>query len=238
MIYNMENSLTFRSKMSYWLSSNIAQWVVIASFVVLTIWKDNMAYFLGIAFVLLVMWARKWEWGFLGLTKPTSWTTVWVQALVYSILLLVGVDMIITPIIESISGQTVDVSALDGIRGNFISYMIFILFMWVVAAFGEEFIYRGFLVNRLGVLLGNTKANMWVAVILSSILFGMAHRYQGISGMINTGLVGFFIGVIFISNKNRLWATILTHGIYDVIGITLIYLDMDKIIFGSLKGLL
>jgi membrane protease YdiL (CAAX protease family) len=146
--------------------------------------------------------------------------------------------MILTPVVEVMSGEQIDVSSLDGLRGNFVGYAIFILFMWVVAAFGEEFVYRGLLVQRLGVLLGDSKASMWMAVILSSILFGFAHRYQGISGMISTGMVGFILGTLFINSKNRLWLTILTHGVYDVIGITLIYLDMDKQVYGLLKNLI
>ena len=79
---------------------------------------------------------------------------------------------------------------------------------------------------------------MWIAVIISSILFGIAHRYQGMAGMISTGIVGLFFGIIFIKNKNGLWLTILTHGVYDVIGITFIFMDIDKKVYGLLKNLL
>ena len=234
----MAESLTFRTKMGLWLSSSPVQWVVIIAFTAMTIWKDNIAYFLGIVFVLLLLWARRWEWGFIGLTKPTSWGKVWLQAIILSVLLLVVVDIILTPMVEVISGEPIDVSALDGLRGNFLSYVIFILFMWVVAAFGEEFVYRGLMVRRLGFLLGDNRRGLWMAVIFSSVLFGIAHRYQGLSGMISTGTVGFVMGAIFINSKNRLWLTILTHGVYDVIGITLIYLDMDKAVYGLLKDLI
>ena len=234
----MEEALTFRNKMSQWLSSSIAHWVVIIAFVVLTIWKDNIAYFLGIAFVLLLLWARKWEWSFIGLVKPKSWRKVWLQSISISVILLIVVDMMFTPLVEILLEEPIDVSGLDGIRGNFLSYAIFILFMWIIAAFGEEFVYRGLLVKRLGFLLGNNKSAMWIAVIFSSILFGIAHRYQGLSGMISTGTVGLIFGVIFIKSKNRLWLTILTHGVYDVIGITLIYLNMDEEIYGLLKNLI
>jgi membrane protease YdiL (CAAX protease family) len=234
----MEEKLTFRTKMGLWSSSSPTQWVVIIAFTAMTIWQDNIAYFLGIAFVLLLLWARRWDWSYIGLTKPMSWGRVWLQAIVLSILLLVVVDLILTPMVEVFSGEEVDLSDFDGLRGNFVSYIIFIVFMWVVAAFGEEFVYRGLMVRRLGFLLGDNKSGLWMAVIFSSILFGIAHRYQGLSGMISTGTVGFIMGAIFINSKNRLWLTILTHGVYDVIGITLIYLDMDKQAYGLLKNLI
>lgn len=234
----MEHPTTFRNKMSQLLSRNSVQWAVIIGFTALTIWKDNIAYFLGITFVLLLLWAKKWDWSTIGLIKPASWKKVWIHAILLSVILLVAVDIIYTPFIEIWFEDHIDVSALDGLRGNFLSYVIFIVFMWIVAAFGEEFVYRGLLVKRLGFLLGDTKSAMWLAVICSSILFGLAHRYQGTVGMISTGTVGLIFGILFLKSKNKLWLTILTHGIYDVFGITLIYLDRDKEVYGLLKNLI
>ena len=234
----MKESLTFRKRMNQWLSSKSVEWAVILAFIGLTIWKDNIAYFLGIVFVLLLLWSKKWDWKIIGLIKPQSWKKVWFQAISLSLIILVVIDIMFTPFLELLFEEQVDVSALDGLRGNFVSYIIFIVFMWIVAAFGEEFVYRGLLVKRLGLLLGNKKYSLWIAVIASSLLFGIAHRYQGIMGMINTFTVGLIFGVIFIKSKNKLWLTILTHGVYDVIGITLIYLNRDKEIYGLLKNLI
>lgn len=234
----MEGRLTFRTKTGNWLNSNLLQWIVVIAFLILTIWIDNLAYFLGLAYILLLLWAKRWDWKLIGIYKPKSWIKLWAKAFVISILLIVFVDIILTPILEVTIGAQPDISALDGIRGNFLSYVIFILFMWVVAAFGEEFVYRGLLVQRLGILLGNTNAAFWMAVICSSVLFGLAHQYQGVSGMISTGIVGFVFGAIYMKSKNRLWLTILSHGIYDTILITLIFLDYDKEVFNLLKGLL
>ena len=234
----MKETLTFRKRMNQWLGSKTVHWAVILGFTALTIWKDNIAYFLGITFVLLLLWAKKWDWNIIGLINPSSWKKVWLQAIYSSLIILLVVDIIVMPIIELLLDKEVDLSALDGLRGNFLSYIIFIVFMWIVAAFGEEFVYRGLLVKHLSYLLGNNNSATWVAVLFSSILFGMAHRYQGIVGMINTGIVGLIFGIIFIKSKNKLWLTILTHGVYDVIGITLIYLDIDKEIYGLLKNLI
>jgi membrane protease YdiL (CAAX protease family) len=234
----MKENISFRDKMGLWLSSSSAHWIVIVLFTALTIWVDSGSYFLGIAFVLLLLWSSRWQWSTIGLIKPVGWLNVWMQAILYSVLLLVVVDMMLVPIVEHYSGEQVDLSSLNGIKGNFLSYLIFIGFMWVVAAFGEEFVYRGLLVERLASLFGHTKTALWCAVIISSVLFGLAHRYQGISGMLTTGVVGFAMGALFINNKNRLWLTILTHGVYDVIGITLIYLDREREVYDLLKNLM
>ena len=188
--------------------------------------------------MIILLWSNRWNWSLIGLYRPKSWKGVWAQALGISVVLVVLIDIIITPLVENSTGVKIDISSLDGIRGNFLSYLIFLLFMWIVAAFGEEFVYRGLLVQRLGAVLGNTNAAYWIAVLSSSILFGLAHKYQGISGMISTGIVGFIFGSIYVKSKDRLWLTILTHGIYDTILITLIYLDVDNYLFDLVKNLL
>ncbi|HMC00384.1 MAG TPA: CPBP family intramembrane glutamic endopeptidase [Flavobacteriaceae bacterium] len=87
-------------------------------------------------------------------------------------------------------------------------------------------------------LLGDNKSTMWIAVTFSSLLFGLGHEYQGASGMISTGVVSLILDAIFIKNKNLLWFTILTHGFYDVIGITLIYFSLEQDVYNILKNLI
>lgn len=230
--------MTIREKSNQWLSHDLVQLGVIIVFVALTLWMNNVAYFFGIAYVLLLMWSKRWEWSALGIIRPDNWKAVWSQAIFFSIgLFLVG-DLLITPIIEHLTKENINVSALNGIRGNLVNYLVFIAFMWVVAAFGEEFIYRGFLIHRVGQLFGGGKVAPWIAAIMAAILFGLAHRYQGISGMITTGLFGFAFGILFIKSRYRLWLTILTHGLYDVIGITLIYLNKDQEVYSLLRNML
>lgn len=60
----------------------------------------------------------------------------------------------------------------------------------VTAGVCEEFLYRGFAMaafSRWGL-------PAWVAVIGSSILFGMAHLYQGRSGLVGTTILGLLFG--------------------------------------------
>jgi membrane protease YdiL (CAAX protease family) len=64
--------------------------------------------------------------------------------------------------------------------------MIPYLALAVTAGLCEEFLYRGF---AMGVL---TKAGLpiWGVVLLSSILFSMAHLYQGRGGLVSTLVIG------------------------------------------------
>ena len=102
--------------------------------------------------------------------------------------------------------------------------------MWVIAAFGEEFFFRGYVMNRLAHIMGNKKSSWIIAAILSSVVFGIAHGYQGLSGMISTGTVGLILGLAFYHNRNNLVIGMLAHGIYNTYGLTLIYFGKELVI--------
>lgn len=60
----------------------------------------------------------------------------------------------------------------------------------VTASLCEEFLYRGFALAAI-VRAGSPA---WAAVVISSILFGLAHIYQGRAGSISTMLLGALFG--------------------------------------------
>jgi uncharacterized protein len=65
------------------------------------------------------------------------------------------------------------------------------LVLAVTAGLCEEFLYRGFamaVLTRLG-------AVAWIAVLASSVLFGLAHLYQGRGGLVSTMMVGVVLGI-------------------------------------------
>jgi membrane protease YdiL (CAAX protease family) len=60
----------------------------------------------------------------------------------------------------------------------------------VTAGFCEEFLYRGFAMAALS----NVGLPTWLVVLLTSLLFGLAHTYQGRSGIVGTSLLGMVLG--------------------------------------------
>jgi membrane protease YdiL (CAAX protease family) len=60
----------------------------------------------------------------------------------------------------------------------------------VTAGLCEEFLYRGFamaVLSRAGLPVG-------VVILLSSVIFGLAHLYQGRAGFVSTMVLGIFFG--------------------------------------------
>ena len=143
--------------------------------------------------------------------------------MLYTLLIIVISDFMVQVLIEKIWGGD-DVSSFEGIKGDWLNYILFLAIMWVVAAFGEEFLFRGYMTKQLARIFGDSGKAWIVAVIISSVAFGFAHTYQGTSGIISSLFVALIFGFIFFKNKTNLWVCILTHGFYDVYGITLLFL--------------
>lgn len=61
----------------------------------------------------------------------------------------------------------------------------------VTAGVCEEFLYRGFAIAAL------SRAGLapWAVVVVSSVLFGLAHTYQGRTGVAGTALMGLVFGI-------------------------------------------
>ncbi|HYO57229.1 type II CAAX prenyl endopeptidase Rce1 family protein [Archangium sp.] len=87
--------------------------------------------------------------------------------------------------------------------------------MVLVAGF-EELTFRGFLVPRLRVVLGHWHA----AVLVSAVLFGLGHFYEGTLAVVQTAVLGAYFGFIFIS-RFRLPSVMLAHAGFNTINFAL-----------------
>ena len=129
-----------------------------------------------------------------------------------------------TPIISGYFGSEPDLSGFRAVRGDVIMLVLFVALSWLLAAFGEEICFRGYLMNRLAGVLGNSDAAWVVSLVLSSILFGWGHSEQGIAGWIQEGLNGLFLGVIFLKSGKNLAIPIFAHGVANTLAFILIFL--------------
>lgn len=220
--------MTPREKIAIFCTHPFTIITVISISFTLSVITSNIGTIFGFAVVLFTLWAIKWKWSEFGFHKNPFFKSL-LKALFYTVVIIVVNDFLFQPFIEHNFGTT-DLSSFDGLKGNFVSYILFILIMWVVAAFGEELLYRGYMTKQLAIIFGDTKTAWFVAIFLSSIIFGFAHTYQGASGVISTFFVALIFGVIFYKNKQNLWVGVLTHGIYDMFGITMIFLDRERVV--------
>lgn len=84
-------------------------------------------------------------------------------------------------------------------------------FVWVSLTAGicEEIIYRGYLMWYF-----SSYFDPWSALIITSVLFGLNHIYQGAKGILITGAMGLVMGYLFIMTHS-LVIPILLHAMID-----------------------
>jgi len=176
--------------------------------------------------VLATTWATRWDWECLGLCRP-NWPRTISKALLFTLGIFVLVDCLIQPLTELVFGK-IDLSAVGGIEGNISQYVLFIFLGWILGGFCEEIIYRGYIVRRLAILLGDTKRSWLLSAGMTAMAFGLAHVYQGVAGAVTTSVIGLMLGMIYVYNRENLMLVILTHGIYNMLAITLIFLGKAR----------
>ena len=87
------------------------------------------------------------------------------------------------------------------------------VFVAITAGICEEIIYRGFVIHYLsGLPVELEKMHL---LILSAVIFGFAHIYQGWRGFVLTGLIGFVFARIYLETGSLLFPVIL-HIIIDM----------------------
>src|SRR5438094_791081 len=146
-------------------------------------------------------------------------------------LLLQGFEPFVSqPLLVRWLGKQPDLEVFRALTGNLKLTLIFLALTWTLAAFGEEMVYRGYLMNRVADLLNRTRRAWIVSLFAVHIGFGLAHAYQGLTGIIDEGLMGLLLGLIYLRTGRNLAVPIIAHGIGDSIDFVLIF-------FGKYPGM-
>ena len=81
----------------------------------------------------------------------------------------------------------------------------------ITAGIVEEIVYRGFVLWYLAQVMP-----LWVAVVVSSVAFGLGHSYQGANGALRCGLIGLAFGIFYVVTGS-IWLPIVAHALLDVL---------------------
>jgi hypothetical protein len=190
------------------------------------VWVANV---LMLAVVWLGLRLRAQGWEHLGLrVRFAGWRAV-LRAVLKSWLVFgaaLAAFIVGSVLMANISGipQAADTSSYEYLRGNLPMLILALAAVYVVSSFGEEVIYRGFLITRLAELGAGGHWAMRTAVIASAIVFGLAHFDWGIVGIVQTGFMGLALGTAFVILRRNLWVLVLAHAYMDTILLVQMYL--------------
>ncbi len=179
-------------------------------------------YLLVLAWLSLRLRGQSW--------KSVGWALCrsWGRTLALGVLFGVGnelLELFVTqPLLVRLFHRWPDLSDLRPLVGSPSMLLIALLLTWSLAAFGEELVYRGFLMNRVAGLLGRTRTAWAFSLVMTSVLFGFGHYDQGAIGQIENVIGGCLLGVFYLVCGRNLAVPIVAHGVQDTIDVLLIFL--------------
>ena len=122
------------------------------------------------------------------------------------------------------TSSNADMSGYNHLQGNLPLFLLTLAGVYIGSSFGEEVVYRGFLINRIAEI-GNRSRSMWlIAIIISSLIFGLAHFQWGIIGIFQTSFFALALSAAYVLKKRNLLVLILAHAYLDTILLLPLYL--------------
>jgi membrane protease YdiL (CAAX protease family) len=99
--------------------------------------------------------------------------------------------------------------------------------MIIVAGFGEETFYRGWMFERLGKLFGQSVAAKISIVLITTILFASVHYpEQGLPGVDQAFCTGLVFGSIF-AITGQIFLLMIAHAAFDLTALWIIYYGLE-----------
>jgi membrane protease YdiL (CAAX protease family) len=176
--------------------------------------------------MLLIVWQslrlRGKGWEHLGLRFGVPEATAVARAAGLSIVVLVGA--LAAFVLGAIVGtnlfgmpEQADMSEYNYLAGNFPMLLLALVGVYIVSSFGEEVVYRGFIITRIEELRLGSRHIRKIAVVFSAVIFGFAHYTWGPAGIVQTTFMGLALGISYLAVGRNLWINVLAHVYADTI---------------------
>lgn len=175
--------------------------------------------------LLALGWARlsRTPWREIGFVRPRSW----LGGLATGVAFGAAFKLVMKTVVMPLLGAPAVNQAYHYLAGNPAAIPGTLFAMIVGAGFGEETVFRGYMFERLGKLLGPQVGARIAIVLLTSVLFGLAHyRVQGLAGAEQGAVTGLVFGTIF-ALTGRLWMLMCAHAAFDLTAYGIIYWDVE-----------
>lgn len=227
----LHESGVITSRQRNWSKSPVLAWCEFGA-IALLFWADvhhhiflsKTLYLFPLAWVSLRL--RSLRWRDVGLVRFHSWKKTLLVGLMCGVAMEVFELFISQPLLMGWTGKAPDLELFRALHGNVKWTLIALAGTWTLAAFGEEMVYRGYLMNRVAGLLRSMRVAWVVSLIVTSCVFGAAHLGQGITGQLENMLDGLLLGGIYLACGRSLAVAIVAHGITDSLDVLLMFAGM------------
>ena len=163
----------------------------------------------------------------IGLTRLPFWGDIIIApaGMIFYFILSAALLVVVSQIFPQFDIKQIQVTGFEHLSSQYQYILAFILLV-VVAPISEEILFRGYLFGKLKKFVP-----VWVAILFTSILFGVAH------GAWNLAIDTFALSIILCllrESSGSIWASILLHMIKN--GIAFYLLFISPLILATLVG--
>ncbi|MBB1646645.1 CPBP family intramembrane glutamic endopeptidase [Sphingobacterium sp. UME9] len=157
----------------------------------------------------------------LGLDKKNLSSRAILLGILSALAWVIFMQIIYIPVIKHLFNVP-DYTEYNFIRSSIERLIMTIFAAWIIGGFYEEVVFRGYIQNILEKRLFKGMGH-WLPMVITSILFGLYHLQQDIFAVIAACLGGLYWSILYKKGNNNLWVSIISHALFDMITLILIY---------------
>jgi uncharacterized protein len=175
--------------------------------------------------VLVLLWVQRSHtpWRAIGYVPAGNW----VASVLVGIFFGGALKLLMKAVVMPLLGAPAQNAAYQHLVGNAAALPGMLYLIIVGAGFGEETLFRGYLFERLGGLLGTGAWAKAATVLITSGLFALAHHpEQGLPGVQQALVVGLVFGTVF-AITGRIWMLMVAHIAFDLVAVAIIYWNLE-----------
>jgi membrane protease YdiL (CAAX protease family) len=174
--------------------------------------------------LLVLLWVRLTgkPWREIGYVRPRSW----IGGLALGLVSGAAFKLVMKAAVMPLFGADPVNQAYHYLAGNTAMLPAAVLAM-LAAGFAEETVFRGYLFERLGKLLGPGAAAKAAIVVITTAAFAAAHYAdQGVAGVEQASITGLVFGTAY-ALTGRLYTLMIAHAAFDLTALAIIYLGLE-----------
>ncbi|WP_394675961.1 CPBP family intramembrane glutamic endopeptidase [uncultured Sphingobacterium sp.] len=157
----------------------------------------------------------------LGLDKKNLSSRAILLGILSALAWVIFMQIIYIPVIKHLFNVP-DYTEYNFIRSSMARLIMTIVAAWVIGGFYEEVVFRGYIQNLLEKRLFKGMGGL-LPIVITSILFGLYHLQQDIFAVIAACFGGLYWSILYKKWNNNLWVSIISHALFDMITLILIY---------------
>jgi membrane protease YdiL (CAAX protease family) len=194
----------------------------------------HLIFFSKTPYLFLFAWislrVRRLQWRDIGLRLYQNWARTLALGILFGAL-MEALELFVTqPLLVRWLHHYPDLSDFKDLVGNYKLLLVYLALTWVLAAFGEEMVHRGYVLNRIADLLRGAPSRWALSLVIASLAFGFGHYDQGLTGWIENTIAGLLLGGMYLYFGRNLAVPIVAHGVTDTIDFLIIF-------FGKYPGM-